>query len=203
MSHLDGLDPPAGTGIRLTASAVVIGPDWRVLLVNHRKYGKWVFPGGHVEVGESPDDTAAREVLEETGIVARIVHRSGPTVVPGTIARPVPWMVTELDGPATGSGNPVRRVDFLYVASADYQPPIHQEDEVADARWVLPIELDSLAVRADVPILAPRAIEYLRQHGWSDAAEDAVVVRDRVDPVASREIVAAAEQDFRRVSGER
>ena len=30
--------------------------------------GKWIAPGGHCENGESPDDCARREVLEETGL---------------------------------------------------------------------------------------------------------------------------------------
>lgn len=31
--------------------------------------GGWFIPGGHVEQGERPDESAAREVFEETGIV--------------------------------------------------------------------------------------------------------------------------------------
>ena len=31
----------------------------------------WIFPKGHMEKGESPEDAAVREVLEETGIEAK------------------------------------------------------------------------------------------------------------------------------------
>lgn len=39
--------------------------------------GKWAFPGGHVEEGENPVDTAVRETLEETGLVVRPLKWDG------------------------------------------------------------------------------------------------------------------------------
>jgi 8-oxo-dGTP diphosphatase len=41
-----------------------------VLLADHRLSGLWLPPGGHVEPGEDPADTARREAREELGIVA-------------------------------------------------------------------------------------------------------------------------------------
>jgi 8-oxo-dGTP diphosphatase len=34
----------------------------------------WTMPGGHIEFGESFEETAKREVLEETGIIVRAVR---------------------------------------------------------------------------------------------------------------------------------
>lgn len=45
----------------------------RVLLVKHRAGGHWAFPKGHVEPGESEEQTACREVLEETGVKIEIL----------------------------------------------------------------------------------------------------------------------------------
>ncbi len=36
--------------------------------------GSWSVPGGHLEFGESFEDTARREVMEETGIAIKNVH---------------------------------------------------------------------------------------------------------------------------------
>ena len=38
------------------------------LLVKGRKSGKWGFPKGHMELGETERETAIRELKEETGI---------------------------------------------------------------------------------------------------------------------------------------
>ena len=41
--------------------------EWEVLLVEHLK-GHWSFPKGHLDEGESPQMTAERELMEETGL---------------------------------------------------------------------------------------------------------------------------------------
>lgn len=58
---------------RLAALAVTLDGD-RVLLVRRRNppdAGLWSFPGGHVEPGETALAAAARELAEETGVIAR------------------------------------------------------------------------------------------------------------------------------------
>ncbi|GAB2716357.1 hypothetical protein GCM10027072_06000 [Streptomyces bullii] len=50
----------------------------RILLVCHRRRG-WVPPGGRVEPGETPREAARRELLEETGVRARL--RYAPVAV--------------------------------------------------------------------------------------------------------------------------
>jgi 8-oxo-dGTP pyrophosphatase MutT (NUDIX family) len=39
-----------------------------ILLIRHIKSGYWSFPKGHVEEGETEEETAIREVFEETGL---------------------------------------------------------------------------------------------------------------------------------------
>jgi len=44
-----------------------------VLIVRPKDGSKvWVLPKGHIERGERPEETAAREVAEETGVVATV-----------------------------------------------------------------------------------------------------------------------------------
>jgi 8-oxo-dGTP pyrophosphatase MutT (NUDIX family) len=53
-----------------TASGLVVSPDRSsLLLVHHRRLGRWVQPGGHIDPGDgTPLEAARREVLEETGV---------------------------------------------------------------------------------------------------------------------------------------
>ena len=50
----------------------------RYLLVTAKNQDKdWVLPKGHIESGESPRETAVREVLEESGVRARVIEKLG------------------------------------------------------------------------------------------------------------------------------
>lgn len=56
------------------------GPVRRFLLVTARRQpGQWVFPKGHIETGESVEEAAMREVLEEAGVEAIVVSPLGST----------------------------------------------------------------------------------------------------------------------------
>lgn len=47
----------------------------RVLLVHRPRYDDWSFPKGKQDPGETIEETALREVKEETGLTCRIVRK--------------------------------------------------------------------------------------------------------------------------------
>ena len=60
-----------------TASGIVVCHD-HILLVNHKRIGAWVPPGGHIEPDEMPEETVVREILEETGVAVEVLSEPLP-----------------------------------------------------------------------------------------------------------------------------
>jgi 8-oxo-dGTP pyrophosphatase MutT (NUDIX family) len=109
-----------------------------VLLHLHRRLGRWLQPGGHIEPGERPEDAAVRETQEETGITVR--HPStGPLVV----------HLDEHPGPDDHI-----HLDLRYLLLADRRAPRTMQGETtgegpgATLRWATADEVHALADRS-------------------------------------------------------
>ncbi|MBU1293087.1 NUDIX domain-containing protein [Patescibacteria group bacterium] len=50
------------------AGGIVLGDGGTIALVRNRKETLWFFPKGHVDLGESDEEAARREIAEETGL---------------------------------------------------------------------------------------------------------------------------------------
>ncbi len=58
---------------QFTATAYILN-EKQVLLHFHKKLGKWLPPGGHLEENETPPECAIREAKEETGLDIAIIQ---------------------------------------------------------------------------------------------------------------------------------
>ncbi len=88
-----------------------------ILLIRHVNGGHWAFPKGHVEKDETEEQTALREILEETGL----------TVTLDTGFRTV----------VTYSPKPGVMKDVVYFAAETNGGEAQmQVEEVSDMRWV-------------------------------------------------------------------
>lgn len=55
---------------------IVFGPH---VVLRRNKAGRWIFPKGHVDPGETTAETARREAQEETGLLVEVVEPVGAT----------------------------------------------------------------------------------------------------------------------------
>jgi 8-oxo-dGTP pyrophosphatase MutT (NUDIX family) len=138
LAFLDRHPEPFARGIvegHFTGSAVVVSAAGdRVLLLRHRKLGRWLQPGGHAELGEREGETVAlREAREETGIEGFWLHP--------TARRPLDVDVHPI--PARGTEPAHRHLDLrdLVVAPRDATP----RPAAAEARAVRWFTWDELA----------------------------------------------------------
>lgn len=69
--------PARTTEIFHESAGALVMVDGRCLVL--RRGHEWVFPKGHLEAGERPEDAAVREVREETGLDIGIVRPIGTT----------------------------------------------------------------------------------------------------------------------------
>jgi 8-oxo-dGTP diphosphatase len=70
---------PEGHDTRVGAYAVLVDDAERILLAlwNEGATRAWTVPGGGVEEGETPEEAAVREVLEETGYDVELLRLLG------------------------------------------------------------------------------------------------------------------------------
>lgn len=135
----------------ILAVGTVVLRDDRILLVRRAKApsaGLWAVPGGRVELGETLQQAAERELLEETGVV---VHAEKPIYAFDAIERDAAGRV--LFHYAV--------VDLLatYVSG---QP--RAMDDAAEARWMAARELEQSATSA-VTVDLLRKIGFLGESG--------------------------------------
>ncbi|OFY39872.1 MAG: hypothetical protein A2Z69_02665 [Bacteroidetes bacterium RBG_13_44_24] len=69
MTNVRFHDPVYKPKERLIYSVIAARHNGKWILVRHRDRSAWEIPGGHIEDNELPEDTARRELMEETGAV--------------------------------------------------------------------------------------------------------------------------------------
>lgn len=97
-------EPTTEHDARPPIAAAVIVQGGRVLLVRRRVAEGtllWQFPAGAVEAGESPEDAAVRETLEETGLSVEAVRMLGQRTHPATGRAMSYWACEVVAGLAT------------------------------------------------------------------------------------------------------
>ena len=104
----------------------------------------WSLPKGHIEVGETAEQAAVREVKEETGIIGRVVAPLGTIDF---------WFVAE--------DRRVHKTVHHFLLRATGGELSDEDIEVSEVAWVPLDELESRLAYADERRLIRRATELL------------------------------------------
>jgi 8-oxo-dGTP pyrophosphatase MutT (NUDIX family) len=121
-------------------SAVFIVSDAKILLVLHRKLGKWLPVGGHIELDEDPETAALREAKEESGLDVELLGERPPTTTRDSRALIAPRF---LDIHKISETH--RHIGLIYWARPIRGTVTLAPLEHHDIRWFAIEELDTLA----------------------------------------------------------
>jgi len=92
-----------------------------MILMIRDRFGRWTFPKGLIEKGESPEEAAVREICEETGVCGTVERYLGD----------VTYVYTSDNGL-------VRKTVRYFLVRSSHQEPSALLSEIAEARWVAP-----------------------------------------------------------------
>ena len=117
-----------------------------------RKPPVWALPKGLIDSGERPEETALREVEEETGVTARLVTKLG-----------------DVRYVYTWSGERIFKVVSFYLLRysrgrlGDIAP--EHRIEVEETRWLPLEEAPKLLAYGGEREMAEKALAFVREHG--------------------------------------
>ena len=130
--------------------ALVIGKDKKMLMVRQEVgywAGRWIFPGGKLEMGETLEAAARREVLEETGCHFETVRQIGAYV--------------SYDPDTTFE----KQVVLVYYLGNYSRGRLVVGEGVTDSGWFGMDEIEAMAAKGEVPAILLKVMkEALYEH---------------------------------------
>ena len=119
----------------------------QVLLIRHLNGGHWAFPKGHVEKGETEEQTALREVLEETGLAVELDNRYRQVVS------------------YSPKKDVVKNVVYFVATASSDAATVAQEEEISQIVWVdMHNAADYVSFDNDKKVLLGAIEHYLNTH---------------------------------------
>lgn len=138
-----------------TASGFIIHPDQpKILLLKHKKIGKWLQPGGHIELDENPIQALYHEIEEETGLKSNQYTILEPAISPkptGTnvtnTSLPLPFYINEHFWDGLG---PHKHVDFSYLIKSKSDALTDNPDGASAIGWFTMQDINELYDSGDL-----------------------------------------------------
>lgn len=121
---------PAPFERHFCVTTYVVNPSGdKFLMIEHKKLGKWLPPGGHVDANETPEQAALRECKEETGLDVEFV--SARTQVDGGLVKPEGIQLNVI------KPSEHEHMDLVYLATTSDDIPLSLNvRETSNIRWI-------------------------------------------------------------------
>jgi 8-oxo-dGTP pyrophosphatase MutT (NUDIX family) len=144
---------------QFTVSAFILSSEVpaRMLLIHHKKFHKWMQPGGHIEKFENPIETIIREVQEETGLDISACFSKPSKLDAHVDGLPIPAYLQEQRIPES-KGDPAHyHLDLGYVVTVPHGLPAPADNESTQIDWFTLDQLDGLEMFDNVRDFAKHA----------------------------------------------
>jgi ADP-ribose pyrophosphatase YjhB (NUDIX family) len=142
-------EAPKANSVVPSTTAVVIDERGRIALVHRKDNGLWALPGGGMELGESIEDCAVREVKEETGLDVELIGLVGIYTNPHHVMK-------------YDDGEVRQQFSICYTTKL-IGGELAFDSESTEIAWVEPLEIASLPMH---PSMRLRIDHYLERRNW-------------------------------------
>ncbi|MBU3109480.1 NUDIX domain-containing protein [Clostridium gasigenes] len=143
----------------MTASVYVVYGN-KVLLHRHKKYNT-LFPlGGKMNYEEVPQETAIREVLEESGLVVELYNKDSKLDLGRVIKLHTPMHIL-----LENVGHEIENIDFIYFAVAKNSKVNPQIGESRELYWFTKEEIENnKEIKPHVKVMALEALQNIEKN---------------------------------------
>jgi 8-oxo-dGTP pyrophosphatase MutT (NUDIX family) len=141
-----------------TATAFIIDSRHRTLLLWHKRLGRWMPPGGHIDPNETPEEAARRECKEETVLDVQIIGETQEDMFATCrqegrmLIRPFAIFLEHIPACPERSEPAHEHMDFIFLAR-----PINEEQQVqllereaTEFRWFDRSAIERLNVETEI-----------------------------------------------------
>ncbi len=137
----------------LTVVACIINNDDKILLIKHSKLNMWLFPGGHIDKDETPDEAVLREAQEEVGLQVELVKDFTDKEKDEIEVLAVPFYVNLH---SVGDHN---HIGFFYLCRAT-NSDVKINNESKDFKWMMEEEIvKDPTIKEDIKKIGKMAFE--------------------------------------------
>lgn len=142
--------------LMIVGGSVLVHNDGKILLQLRKDNSCWGYPGGCVELGETVEETAKRELFEETGLTANLLKLLN-------IFSGEEFFYTY------PNGDMIANNDVLYLCEGFSGEIMTETNETSDLRW---FELDCLPENISPPVKKPLewCVDFLKKQRNNQSA---------------------------------